>query len=125
MQNYLDSGMIPRGLRNFIMPSYESPNPIMLDEWASNSTESSTNMLKILVKYAKLDRDVLIQEISQLQDELSKSGEKEIIAKFKREMEVRLDVCETEIKARKHRKFIRDCKDYQSGCIYTFSKKYD
>ena len=59
LQNYLNTGLIPSGLCNFTMPSYESPDKRMLDEWALNSTEWSKNTLRILVKYAKSDREKL------------------------------------------------------------------
>ncbi|KAJ1109569.1 hypothetical protein NDU88_006929 [Pleurodeles waltl] len=47
------------------------------------------------------------------------------IEEFKKNLETKLSSCEEDIMSKKQRKFICDFKDYQSGRIVSFHRKYD
>ncbi|XP_078518141.1 uncharacterized protein LOC144782674 [Lissotriton helveticus] len=125
LQDYVDKEMVPRGLRIYITPSHESLNPKMLDDWSLNSARSSKNMLDILIKYAWEDRDVILQQLKDMDEEFGKCNDQETIKKFKDELKNRLKKHEDDIKYRKQRKLHCDCGDYESGRILTYSPKYD
>ncbi|KAJ1166428.1 hypothetical protein NDU88_006832 [Pleurodeles waltl] len=48
-----------------------------------------------------------------------------VFEEFKTSLDKRLETLEEDITAKKQRKFIRDFKDYQSGRILSFHRKYD
>lgn len=70
LEIYLAVGRVPRGLRVLIALTFENPDPEMLQEWAVNSAESSNNMMRILVKYAKRDREKILDEITIVEKEI-------------------------------------------------------
>lgn len=108
-----------------VAPTYEDPNPNMLCEWAENNQESSGRMLAILIKYADIDRQNILEEIAQIMEMLDKEANQEPIEKFKSEMRDHLWKMETTIKERKAQKFLRNKNDYERGQIYTFAKKFE
>ena len=125
LQKYLEVGRVPRGLRIFTTPTYENPNPAMLQKWSENSSKCTTGMLEILVEFAWVDRKTLLSEIDTLTEEIKSMDSSNNFEEFYSKMEKRLEKIEEEIKTKKQRKFLRDLNDYQTGRILTFAKKYD
>ena len=101
LQQYLDCGRVPRGLRIFTTPTFKNPNPRMLKDWTENSAKCTKGMLEILIKYSWSDREVLLKEI----EELSKLRELDTanLDEFIRKMEKRLEKIEENIKIKKHK----------------------
>ncbi|KAJ1184974.1 hypothetical protein NDU88_001770 [Pleurodeles waltl] len=125
LQKYIETGRIQRGLRIFIVPNVDNPDPGMVREWMENNHQCSVNMLKILVKYAWKEFEKLNIEIETISKELKEriSGEG-----FETEMEKlneKLRKAEEILKVKKQQKFLRDLKDYEKGQILTFGKKYE
>ncbi|KAJ1163502.1 hypothetical protein NDU88_003960 [Pleurodeles waltl] len=125
LNRYLEAEIIPRGLRIFIMPTYEDPHPDLLKEWAAHNALSSAGMMKILVKYAQIERDKAIEKIEDLEKTIDGFTDKKLADSLKTAMEERLAKIEEEITQKKACKFNRDTTDYQTGQIYTFAKKFD
>ena len=78
------------GVENSLGSQVRKSDPTMLREWAESNNEASSRLLKILVKYAEIDREKIIEEMATLDDELSKKKDQTIITKFKAEMKERL-----------------------------------
>ncbi|KAJ1119484.1 hypothetical protein NDU88_007669 [Pleurodeles waltl] len=97
----------------------------MLEEWAENSKTSSLTMMKILIKYAIKDRKKILEEIEKVSMEIVSLIAEDAIEEFKKNLEKKLSSFEGDIMSKKQRKFLRDFKDYQSGRILTFHRKYD
>ncbi|KAJ1116121.1 hypothetical protein NDU88_004340 [Pleurodeles waltl] len=75
LQCYLDGDRIPRGLAIYAVPSYENPDPMLLQEWAEHTTSSSKGMLQILNKYAINIRAKLLEEIKKIEDLIAQDTE--------------------------------------------------
>ncbi|KAJ1177650.1 hypothetical protein NDU88_002902 [Pleurodeles waltl] len=125
LQRYIEVERVPRGLRIYTVPTYEDPDPEMLEEWAENSKQSSLNMMRILTKYAMKDRSRTLEEMEKVRLEILALITQETFDEYMKYLEKKLCKFEEEITAKKQRKFIRDFKDYQAGRILTFQRKYD
>ncbi|KAJ1105750.1 hypothetical protein NDU88_003155 [Pleurodeles waltl] len=125
LQQYIEVERAPRGLRIYTIPSYEDPDPELLEEWAENSKTSSLNMMKILIKYAFKDREKFMEEIDKTTKLILTLVSQSAFEEVKGNLDKKLSKFEEKITVKKHRKFISDFKDYQSGRILTFHHKYD
>ena len=125
LEKYRETKMVPRGLRIYTVPTYGSPNPRLLKDWTCNSEACSMGMMNILIQYAWEEHPELLKQIEAIKDELTKNTPSGEFSTKMTEMETRLKKKEDEIKVRKQRKFLRDQRDYASGRILTFHKKYD
>ncbi|KAJ1129499.1 hypothetical protein NDU88_007867 [Pleurodeles waltl] len=125
LQQYIEVERVPRGLSIYTIPSYEDPEPELLEEWAENSKISSLNMMKILIKYASKDRENIIEEIEKTTKLILTLVSQSTFDEVKDNLDKKLSKFEEEFTVKKQRKFIRDFKDYQSGRILTFHHKYE
>ncbi|KAJ1155051.1 hypothetical protein NDU88_007787 [Pleurodeles waltl] len=107
------------------MPTYDDPNPELLKEWAAYNEASSARMMKILIKYAQIDREKVIEKIENIVKEVDAFSDKKLVESLNTAMEERLAKTEEEIIQKKSRKFNRDAIDYETGQIYTFARKFD
>ncbi|KAJ1180798.1 hypothetical protein NDU88_006014 [Pleurodeles waltl] len=82
-------------------------------------------MMRILTKYAAKDRNRILEDIEKTQLKLLTITTQESVDEFMKGLEKKLMKLEEDITNKKQRKFIRDFKDYQSGRILTFHRKYD
>ncbi|KAJ1128581.1 hypothetical protein NDU88_006958 [Pleurodeles waltl] len=99
-----------------ITPTYEDPNPEMLKEWALHKAQSSAGMMKIRIKYARIDRDKVIEDIETLSTKIDLCENKLLVESLTKAMDERLKKVEED-------KFNRDKIDYETGKIYTFAEK--
>ncbi|XP_078524347.1 uncharacterized protein LOC144797570 [Lissotriton helveticus] len=124
LAKYVECNRIPRGLRIFIIPTFQQPDPELIGEWMTNNYACSMNMLNILIKYADKECIKLNAESEQIIAKLKeKYTESEFIVEMTK-MEKRLGKIEEEIKEKKQRKFYRDEIDYDKGRILTFGKRF-
>ncbi|KAJ1137349.1 hypothetical protein NDU88_003760 [Pleurodeles waltl] len=82
-------------------------------------------MMRILTKYAAKDRNRILEDIEKTRLELLTITTQESVDEFMKGLERKLMKLEEDITNKKQRKLIRDFKDYQSGRILTFHRKYD
>ncbi|KAJ1173311.1 hypothetical protein NDU88_005147 [Pleurodeles waltl] len=125
LQQYMEVERVPRDLRIYTIPSYEDPDPELLEEWAENSKTSSLNMMRILIKYASKERIKIVEEIDKITQVILTLVSQKTFDEVKDNLDKKLSKFEEEITVKKQRKFIRDYKDYQSGRILTFHHKND
>ncbi|XP_078512674.1 uncharacterized protein LOC144827773 [Lissotriton helveticus] len=125
LTKYLECNRIPRGLRIFIIPTFQDPDPELISDWMENNHICSINMLKMLVKNAEkecakinTENEAIIEKLKAKYTDIEFSAEME-------KMHKRLDKIEDEIKEKKQRKFYRDEVDYSKGQILTFAKRYE
>ncbi|KAJ1191724.1 hypothetical protein NDU88_001040 [Pleurodeles waltl] len=125
LNKYLEVDRVPRGLRIFIMPTYDDPNPDLLKEWAAHNAASSAGMMKILINHAQIERETIIEKIYNITKQIEAFPDKKLVESLNNAMEERLAKIEEEIILKKSRKFHRDTFDYETGQIYTFARKFD
>lgn len=122
LDNYIEVGRVPRGLRIRITLTYQNPSPKLLEEWPTLMAATCKQMLGLPSKYVAIELQQVAEEICTLREALSKHGSKEEIANFLKNMDGRLTKYEDSIKSKK---LIRDRNDYAQGWILTFDRKYD
>ncbi|KAJ1144752.1 hypothetical protein NDU88_011049 [Pleurodeles waltl] len=125
LNKYLEVDRVPRGLRIFIMPNYDDSNPDLLKEWAAHNAASSAGMMRILIKYAEIERETVIEQINSVTKRIEAFSDKKLVESLSNAMEERLSKIEEEIISKKSRKFNRNAFDYETGQIYTFARKFD
>ncbi|KAJ1215465.1 hypothetical protein NDU88_003074 [Pleurodeles waltl] len=108
-----------------ITPTYEDPNPEMLKEWAMHNAQTSAGMMTILIKYAKIDRGKIIENIEIVTTKIDSCEDKKLVESLSKAMDDRLRKLEKDIIHKKARKFNRDKIDYETGQIDIFAKKFD
>ncbi|KAJ1140593.1 hypothetical protein NDU88_006942 [Pleurodeles waltl] len=82
-------------------------------------------MMKMLIKNALKDRKKILEEIEKVSIEIVSLTSEDVMEEFKKNLEKKLSRSEEDIMSKKQCKFIQDFKDYQSGRIITFHRKYD
>ncbi|KAJ1156138.1 hypothetical protein NDU88_008862 [Pleurodeles waltl] len=82
-------------------------------------------MMKILIKYVIKDRKKILEEIEKVSIEIVSLTSEDALEEFKKNLEKKLSNFDGDIMSKKQCKFLRDFKDYQSGRILTFHRKYD
>ncbi|KAJ1118561.1 hypothetical protein NDU88_006752 [Pleurodeles waltl] len=97
----------------------------MIEERAANNHQCPTNLLNILIKYAWKERDALLTEIEKVTPMLKEKCMTYQFGKELTKIENKLDKVEEELKAKRHREFVRDELDYEGGQILKFGNKYD
>ncbi|KAJ1124374.1 hypothetical protein NDU88_002835 [Pleurodeles waltl] len=81
--------------------------------------------MKILIKYAKIDRDRIIGNIETITMKINLYEDQKLVESLNKDMEDRLKKIEEEIVHKKAGKFNGDKIDYETGQICTFAKKFD
>lgn len=128
LQQYLDNGRVPRvprGLRILIFPTFEDLEEELLKEWEGNLLNSSTTMMKILIRHAEKKAAHLLTETDKIEKEIEASPLKEVIKKNHDILMKVIEDYQVYQRDKKAKKIKRDETDYQEGRVYTFAKKYD
>ncbi|XP_073409854.1 uncharacterized protein [Dendrobates tinctorius] len=118
MYKYLICGLIPRGLRIQVFPSFNINDSEFVNQWEDAASTCSRKYMELLSKYNEKQLNELDVEIGSIQDEVNKNLAGEMVAKVKVEVETFLKKCETEVVQRKTKKYQRDLTDRQQDRIY-------
>ncbi|KAM4043753.1 uncharacterized protein ACNLHF_014024 [Anomaloglossus baeobatrachus] len=125
LEKYVTRGLIPRGLRIQVFPSFS-----VEDEWFRRGWEESANLcskkfMELLIKLNEQTIQELENEIESVQDILKKELSSAEWVKLNADIEVDLTKWEGELKSVKTKKFQRDVTDQQNNQIYRWrSKKF-
>lgn len=125
LMKYVECERIPRGLRIFIVPTLQDPDPELIERWMENNHVCSMNMLRMLITSAEKESKRLLEESEKITKTLQEMYPKEEFENEMNKMNKKLERIEEDIKLKKLSKFQRDERDYKAGRILTFGKKYD
>lgn len=123
LDTYIQQKLIYRGLRINLSPSTHSEDIEFVRGWQDILTTSSIKLLEYLVEW---ERKYFILTTSQLEKEISDiqifrpHPDFEISEK---RLQSHIESFQTEIRERKHKKYIRDKRDFDTGQIYNIQKR--
>lgn len=118
LQTYIQNKIVYRGLRINLSPSNHLENPEFVQGWQNILTESSLKLLDYLLEWekkyfqvagAKLEKDIADIQTFRAQTEFSNLESK---------LQKHIEQFQSEIKDRKHKKFVRDKNDFVTKQIY-------
>ncbi|XP_056408622.1 uncharacterized protein LOC130313384 isoform X3 [Hyla sarda] len=125
LENYLSKGIIPRGLRVQVFPSYPVDDPIFKNKWEEHANKCSRGFMKLLVLANSSSLNDLEKEIEVLQNDIKKNLSSAELEKVNIELEQQYLKWETEISAMKKKKYQRDNMDVQLNRVYRWRQVRD
>lgn len=125
LENYLSKGLIPRGLRVQVFPSFPMEDPIFKNKWEENCSNCSRVMMQLLIGLNKKDLETLESEIEGARDKLVEILTPSQLDIFKTEMESQYASWEKEIQEFKMKKFQRDLQDMQNNKMYKWHHGFE
>ncbi|XP_075698761.1 uncharacterized protein LOC142663820 [Rhinoderma darwinii] len=118
LTKYISRGMIPRGLRVQVFPSFETENDEFKQKWEKLADICSMGFMDLLVQSNSNTLVDLEKEIEELQSTLKRDFPSETIAKIQDDLDKDYLKWEKDICAIKSGKFQRDSQDYLSNKVY-------
>lgn len=111
--------IVYRGLQINLSPNNYSENSEFIQRWQNIITEGSLKLLEYLLdwenKYFQIAGTKLEKEIAEIQ--LFRNSPD--FNKLELRLQCQIKLFQSEIKERKHKKYIRDKRDFESGQIYS------
>ncbi|XP_073406482.1 uncharacterized protein [Dendrobates tinctorius] len=123
LNKYLEKGLIPRGLRVQVFPSFEVDDLTFRQKWEDLATTCSRGFMELLVSNNQTTLENLDKDIVELQNQLKQDLSNEGLVKFNTELENEFVKWEKNICENKSKKFQRDISDQQSNMVYRWNKK--
>lgn len=124
LENYLSKGLIPRGLRMQVFPSFTIEDDVFKTKWEEACGTCSKTMMELLIGLNKKQLDTLETEIEVVRVKLVESTSTTVVDNFKKELEQQYVIWEKEIQEQKVKKLQRDLKDLQQNKMYRWSHNY-
>ncbi|XP_075175138.1 uncharacterized protein LOC142246016 [Anomaloglossus baeobatrachus] len=118
MERYLSKGLIPRGLRIQVFPSFNVDNDDIRKEWEDLATNCSRSFMNLLVKINLETLSRLNIEIEDLKKDLSSRLSEESIRKLNEDLEKSFSKWEKDVIEIKTKKYKRDFGDFKSNSVY-------
>lgn len=120
LSDYWRKGLIPRGLRIKKFPAYGSGvHAEFKKKWESILSKCSFDLILLLIEEAKKDRELIQQEIGEINrklEELKSDQWTNLHMKLTED----LNTFKEQLKQEKLRKFQRDEKDYKENRVYSW-----
>ncbi|XP_069616530.1 uncharacterized protein [Ranitomeya imitator] len=123
LERYIDKGLILRGLRVQVFPSFSIDDESFKKEWEDCATACSRGFMGLLIKSNAVSLSELEIEINAIQVELSNKLSNEAMMKLNKELESDFAKWEKEIVASKSKKYQRDSLDFSNSRVYRWRKK--
>ncbi|KAM4034361.1 rho GTPase-activating protein 19 [Anomaloglossus baeobatrachus] len=114
MERYIQKGLIPRGLRVQLFPSFDIKEDSFKKEWEEASSICSMTFMKLLVGHNASTLKEVELEINIIQGKLVDCFSKEKLASLNADLDKDFSKWEKEITGTKTRKYQRDLSDYKN-----------
>ncbi|XP_069601587.1 uncharacterized protein [Ranitomeya imitator] len=118
LERYLAKGLIPRGLRVKIMPSFVIEDTLFRTKWEEACNNCSRALIELLIGNNKKSLDKFDVEIESTRIKLSESLTTAEMEALNKDIDNQFQIWEKEVKDTKTKKFQRDLQDLRSGTIY-------
>ncbi|XP_056419598.1 uncharacterized protein LOC130361061 [Hyla sarda] len=122
LENYIRRGLIPRGLRVQVFPSFPLIDESFVTHWEEACTTASCRFMELLVNHNKDTLDRIETEIEQTYTLLKNELSVEDLEIFNKQMEKQFEIWEKEIAAIKSKKLARDMNDVQMKRVYKWQR---
>ncbi|OCU01744.1 hypothetical protein XELAEV_18007520mg [Xenopus laevis] len=116
-------GLIPRGLRVQIFPTFEAPGPEFKENWETILSECSFKLMDLLIAEEEKKLSLVegqIQEVHTKMDRIVNHGES--LPRYESIMKG-IQKLETSLLDTKKTKLARDIKDYSSNSVYRWTHR--
>ncbi|XP_056418357.1 uncharacterized protein LOC130358723 [Hyla sarda] len=118
LQKYLSGGLLPRGLRIQVFPSYPVEDNELKNKWEEACNKCSQTFLELLISHNNHTLDTMERELEDTQASLIKECSKMELEAFNKELDENLNIWEKDIQTMKTKKYQRDSVDAQSNRVY-------
>ncbi|XP_075690643.1 uncharacterized protein LOC142658921 [Rhinoderma darwinii] len=122
LDRYLSKGLVPRGLRIQVFPSFPTDEGVFKDKWESLATTCSRGFMDLLIQSNTTTLVGIEKEIEDLQISLKKDLSSEALDQLNTDLEKDFQKWEQEICSIKTKKFQRDITDFQQGRVYKWRR---
>lgn len=121
LEGYLLKGLIPRGLRVQVFPSFPVEDTPTRTRWEEACSTCSKSFMELLIGMNKKSIESLDVEINELKTKLSEMGSQANMDTFRKEVDAQYLIWEKEVQEIKTKKFLRDTNDFQSNRVYRWN----
>ncbi|XP_075690371.1 uncharacterized protein LOC142658662 isoform X2 [Rhinoderma darwinii] len=118
LDRYLSKGLIPRGLRIQVFPSFSIEEDNFKDKWEILSTTCSRGFMDLLIQSNIATLVGIEKEIDEIQVSLKKDLSNDALDKLNIDLDKEFQKWEQEICSIKTKKFQRDVADFQQGRVF-------
>ncbi|XP_069620551.1 uncharacterized protein [Ranitomeya imitator] len=120
---YISNGMIPRGLRVRVVPSFPVDDVTFINKWEEACNNCSAVLMQLLVDMNTTSINDLDGLIDTAQAEIRSGCPPDRIQQFESSLEKSTDDLVKRIQNNQRVKYTRDLKDYQSKSVYLWRKR--
>lgn len=121
-ETYIQQGLVYRGLRIPLRPGVHLDNQEFIQGWDNLLTESSLKLIKLLLEFEKKQIAVIGEELEQNLKDIQQFNSHPQFQALEARLQNNIETLKSEIKTRKHKKFLRDYKDFETKQIYTWKQ---
>ncbi|XP_069601861.1 uncharacterized protein [Ranitomeya imitator] len=125
LDRYLIKGLIPRGLRIQVFPSFPVEDANIRERWEDCANKCSIGFMEILKEMNSASIKEIESEIDTLQSMIKKDMSNEALNKFNKDVEAEVQKWVEEIQQVKTKKFQRDVNDKQTNKMYKWRSGSD
>ncbi|XP_075188797.1 uncharacterized protein LOC142279344 [Anomaloglossus baeobatrachus] len=118
MQRYVDRGLIPRGLRVQVFPSFSVTDETFKRDWEEAASPCSRSFMGLLINNNEASLRAIDEEISVLQDRTTKELTPAELSNFHETLNKEFVKWEKELVSTKTKKYQRDVTDYKNQQVY-------
>ncbi|OCT55920.1 hypothetical protein XELAEV_18000426mg [Xenopus laevis] len=123
LEEYMTRGIIPRGLRVQLFPSFEETPQSFKLQWEEVLSECSHKLMSLLKQYNIEELESIKAQQKQLCDQLKEYESNDEFRRLDDNLKSFMDNLNAEIMQVKKRKFERDILDYENKHVYQWNKK--
>ncbi|OCT91692.1 hypothetical protein XELAEV_18014752mg [Xenopus laevis] len=114
-------GLIPRGLRVQIFPTFEAPDTNFRDKWEAVLSDCSFKFMDLLIEEEEKKLTTINKQIEELHSKIEAvKNDESLIVKYDSIMKG-MHKLETSLLETKKTKLARDVKDYSTNMVYRWS----
>ncbi|XP_075689385.1 uncharacterized protein LOC142657838 [Rhinoderma darwinii] len=123
LDRYLTKGLIPRGLRVQVFPSFPIEDETFKNKWEELSATCSKGYMGLLVQANSKTLIELENEIEEIQNKIKKDLSNEALEKLNTDLDKEFQKWEQEICSIKTTKFQRDTNDFSQNRVYKWRRQ--
>ncbi|XP_072010823.1 uncharacterized protein [Engystomops pustulosus] len=124
LEKYIQQGLVPRGLRIQVFPSFPVEDEDMISKWEANCTECSMKFMGLLIELNKKTLTEIDAEIDTVRKTLVESMTKDSLMTFNQRLDEDFKEWEKKIQETKAKKYTRDVMDFQQKRMYRWRKPH-
>ncbi|XP_077155887.1 uncharacterized protein LOC143818474 isoform X2 [Ranitomeya variabilis] len=122
LECYVSKGLIPRGLRVQLFPSFNMDNEEFKVKWEETAKTCSMGFMQLLIKSNESMIKEMEDEIGGIQETLAKHMTAEAMTKLNANLDLDFHKWEKDIVQTKSKKYQRDLSDYKRYRIYKWRR---